>query len=179
MKEGIVPPNFYSCMLTTSIYAYHILSLPRATYTAGNIELGWYFGCAGPGWYFGYAESGWCLVKQLVKDHDVHSSLQIISEVLGNYIGLQAQIKSMAKTKTSDKISAVTFGNATQTTTNSSYFFYLWDKIKVFEQLRSKAPPILLMVCCPRKTPSLTIFSMFLFSLSCLLQVQHCPGINL
>lgn len=32
-----------------------------------------------------------------MKDRDVHSSLQIISDVLGNYIGLQTQIKSMTK----------------------------------------------------------------------------------
>lgn len=34
-----------------------------------------------------------------MKDNDVHSSLQIIGDVLGNYIGLQTQIKSMAKRK--------------------------------------------------------------------------------
>lgn len=93
MKEGIMPPNFYSCMLATYIYVHHTLSLPAATYTAGNIELGRYAGCAEPGWYFGYAEPEWCLVK----DHDVHRSLQIITDVLRNYIGLQTQIKSMTK----------------------------------------------------------------------------------
>lgn len=44
------------------------------------------------------------------------------------------------KKKTSDKIPAITFGNATQTTSNSSDFIYLWDKIKILEQLRNKAP---------------------------------------
>ena len=67
----------------------------------------------------------------MVKDHYAHSSLQIISNVLGNYIVLQIQMKATT-TKTTDKISSTTFEKVIQTINISSDFPLPLSQIQVF-----------------------------------------------
>lgn len=66
----------------------------------------------------------------MVKDHYDHSSPQIISNVLGNCIVLQMQMKGTTK-KTTDKISTITFEIVTQTVSISGGFTLPLSQIQV------------------------------------------------
>lgn len=66
----------------------------------------------------------------MVKERYVHSLLKIISNILGNYIVLQIQLKATT-TKTTDKISAIAFEKVTQIVNISSDFPLPLSQIQV------------------------------------------------
>lgn len=75
----------------------------------------------------------------MVKERYVHSLLKIISNILGNYIVLQIQLKATT-TKTTDKISAIAFEKVTQIVNISSDFPLPLSQIQVSWPAQQQGP---------------------------------------